>query len=516
METSWRWSGRILEGDVLSREPTHPYPSWMAEIAPVERWARWWGGRHVFFRAPLYAYLLAGMRLVAGDGFWGIALCQMALALGGVALAFVLAERVFGTPAALVAGLGSALYGPSLLHEPLLLRDPLAVTCTLAMLWALLRAPDGGPRRWFLAGLAFAACTLARETTGAFAPFVVLWAVQRLRARAAALALGGFLGGALLGLSPLALRNVAVGVTPWALSSRGVEEFVIGHAAGPGPAGLGIPPATGRILLEADGRLLPAMRLTLASYAGDWRTLARRERDRLRAIVSRYEPADNVSWTYFATRSAALRWSLRFDVVLALGLVGLCVPGRRADDRIVRYFLLTSLAGLLYATVVGRYRLVPAAVLWVYAGGAVAWMGRALARADWRGAMLPAVAAGVLLAISVLSLREVEREQRWRAAEFLLASGVYRERGELDRAFEELREGLATAYRAPEQRTLPWGYNPVVRDLVGTAHDAGRDGEAVAELERLARDYPADANVQGLLGALRREPGRPAQALGTP
>src|SRR5262245_28921388 len=140
METAWRWSGRILGGDLLGRDTVHQYTEWMQSIAPLETWERWWGGRGVFHQAPLYAYVLAAMRLVAGDGVLAIALCQLAFGLANVALVFVLAGRVFGGRAAVLAGLGAALYGPLVFHEPFLLRDTVAVTCSLVLLTALLRA----------------------------------------------------------------------------------------------------------------------------------------------------------------------------------------------------------------------------------------------------------------------------------------------------------------------------------------------------------------------------------------
>src|SRR5262249_42499416 len=80
-----------------------------------------------------------------------------------------------------------------------------------------------------------------------------------------------------------------------------------------------------------------------------------------------------------------LAWSLRWNLVLAFGLVGLWTSERRGDDRILAYFLLATLAGLMYATVIGRFRLVPAAVLLVYAGGAVAWVGRQGGARPWGG-----------------------------------------------------------------------------------------------------------------------------------
>ena len=192
------------------------------------------------------------------------------------------------------------------------------------------------------------------------------------------------MAGALLGFVPLIARNLVVGVAPWALSTRGVEAFVCGHAAGSSPFGFGIPPALRSILEASDGRLGPAIRLTLATYQGEWGRLLAHEVTKLGAIVSRYEAMDNANWYYFADRSPFLGWSLRYEVVLALGLVGLWMPGKRDDDRVFRYFLLAAVASLMYATVIGRFRLALAAD--PFAWPALAEAGRRLRDPDSTGA----------------------------------------------------------------------------------------------------------------------------------
>src|SRR5262249_47760135 len=146
------------------------------------------------------------------------------------------------------------------------------------------------PRRWFVAGVTFALAVLAREVTLLFAPFLALWMVGR---RAP---VRYFIAGAVLGLAPLVARNLAVGAPPWGLSSRTLEVLVIGHAAGGAPAGLVYPPGMKSILVQADGRLWEAIRLTLGSYAGDWASLVRREAAKLAAVFSSYEAMDNVNW----------------------------------------------------------------------------------------------------------------------------------------------------------------------------------------------------------------------------
>ena len=514
METAWRWSSTILAGDVLGRDTIHPYTGWMRAMAPLATWERWWGGRGVFHQAPLYAYTLALMRRVGGDGFWGVALGQMALGLASVAGVFLLAERVFGLRAALISGLGAALYGPFLLHETLLLRDGLAVACSLLLLWALLRAPDHGAAAWLAAGLSFAAAVLARETLALYGVFVVIWIAQRYwrqpQLRRATLP---FAVGALLGVAPLVARNLVVGVAPFALSTRALETFVHGHAAGASPVGLTLPPSTREILERSDGDFGTAVRLTFATWDGNASGLVAHEWAKLRALVSRYEAMDNVDWYYFADRSRVLAWSLRFEWVLAFGLVGLLASRPRVDDRPLRYFLVAAVPALLYGIMVGRYRLAPAAVLLVYAGGSVEWIGERLAAGRWRPATIALAAVGASLVLSSVALRDVEKRHRYRDTEFMLAAATYYERGQATLAYDELAAGLAAAYRGDDQRVLPPGWSKLLDPLLAVGHELGRDADTAALLERLAHDYPDDPEPHRRLTTVYEQAlARPADA----
>src|SRR5262249_32157351 len=153
----------------------------------------------------------------------------------------------------------------------------------------------------------------------------------------------------------------------------------------------------------------------------------------------------------------------------------------------------------MYATVIGRFRLVPAAVLLVYAGGAVAWMVRQVGARHWGGAACAGAAVGALIGRSAGVLARGEARQRCRAGAVLMAATSQDERAERGAALDELRAGLATAYRGPEQRTVPVDYVQLLQPLVVVAYELGRDAEARAELERLAHDYPADPTLRGML-----------------
>ncbi len=508
MATSWDWSGRILSGDILGRDTPHQYTSWMREWAPLETWERWWGGRTVFHQAPLYAYALAAMRLVAGDGFWGIGLCQAMLGVANVALVYLLAARLFGGAAPVIAALGAALYGPFLLHETLVLRDTLGVTLSLLLLWWLAGCDDARALPWLVAGWLFALALLAREATLVFGPFVALWIARRFgrHPRALATVALAFVAGVSVGLAPLVARNVVVGAPPLSLSMRGIEAFVYGNAADSAVIGLTLPAASRSILEQADGRLGTAIRLTLATYQGDWLRLVGNELFKLRAIFARYEPMDNVNWYYFADRSPLLRFSLHFESVLALGLVGLWLDRQRAvRHRLLRYFLLASAGALMYSTIVGRYRLPAVAVLLLYAGVTVEWTAREVAAGRWRRAAIAGLAAVGVAAASAHLLPSAERRQRYRADEFLLAAEVHYRHGRAERALEELRAGLDTAYGGPDQQTLPGGYPNLAVTFTRLAHELGRDADAAAALERVAASHPADGELERIIGFVYRD-----------
>ena len=509
MSLAYEWSGHILRGDLLGREPVHQYTMWMREIAPLETWERWWGGAHIFHQAPLYAYTLAAFRLLAGDQFWPIALCQALLGLANVMLVFLLAERLFGDAAAAVAALGAALYGPLQLHELFVLRDTLGVTVSLLMLWALARCDDVEPRRWLLAGLLLAVAILCREATLLFAPLVALWMLRRFHADGRALGCAAlwFLAGLSLGFAPLVGRNIAVGAPPFSLSTRGIETFIHGNA--PGSAGFGwrLPPATRSILEQANGHLSTAVRLTLASYHGDWLQFLTLQTLKLRAMFASYEATDNINWYYFADHLPLLRFSLHFEHVLALALIGLWLERKNgARHGIFRYFLAAVAGSLMYSTVVGRYRLPGTAVLLLYAAAAVQWAAGRIARREWRALALAGVAGVGIMLVSTNLLRAAELRLRYPPREYSANAVLYYERGQIDEACGELRRGLEKAYAWPDHTALPPQYTALLaRPYVSLAHTLHRDGEAVAVLERLASSFPADGALEELIGVVYRD-----------
>jgi dolichyl-phosphate-mannose-protein mannosyltransferase len=516
MATHWEWAGRIVRGDLLTRDAYHPYPPWMQEIAPLESWIRWHGA-HVFNKAPLYPYVLAGMRALVGDDYWRIGLCQLVLGVLNVALVFLLAACYFDLATATTAGLGAALYGPALLYETLLLRDPLGVTVSLLLLLALARCTTAARGPWTLAGAAFALALLARELVAPFGALVVLWIWQRFRGRRQELgrALGAFAVGTALGLAPLMARNVAVGVSPFALSAIGVEGIVYGHAAGAAATDFTMPDAGPAILRAADGRLIETIRGTLATYQGDWLRLLRLEAVRTQAIFSGLEGSDNVNWYYFLERFRVLAWSLRYEFVVGFGLVGVWLARRRVrgDDRIVLYYLGVSLAGLQFVPVIGRYRLVPATLLTIYGAVTVMAIVRAVRARAWRAALVPAAVSAGLTVVSARLLLVPGVEEWCRTSEYVNLGQMALARRDGDALYAGIRSCLECVTRHADRDVMVPDYQGFAQDLVTVARQLGREADAIGVLERLSAAYPRDRTLAPLL-AWARTPAGTNQAMG--
>jgi len=501
MAMHWQWAGRIAHGDLLSREP-YPLPPWMQAIAPFETWQRWRGG-NVFFKAPLYPYALAAVRVVVGEDHRAILLCHVALGVVNVALLYLLASRYFDVPIALTAGLGAALYGPALLNETLLLRDTLGVTMSLLLLLALSRCTTAARGRWLVAGIAFALALLARELVAPFGLCVAFWIWQRFRTPPAVVVhvLGAFALGAALGLVPLVARNLAVGAPPLAVSAIGPEGILYGHAVDGAPAELKVPAAAAEILRAADGSLIAVLRGTLATYGGDWWRLLRNEAARAAAIFSALEGSDNTNWYFYAARSTLLGRALRWEIVLALGLVGLWVARRcvRGDDRIVLYYLGVSLIGLQFTSVVGRYRLVPAAVLSMYAAVTVVTVLRALGARDWRAVAGPALASACIYVASTRLLLVPGVAERCRSTEYLIAAQAAATRQDAGGMYEALNGCLECLVTHADAAVLPPTFAYFARDFLVVAGRLGRTADAAGALERLRAAYPQDPVLPQLL-----------------
>lgn len=444
LHANLEWAQRIQAGDWLGRETYHPYFVANQGIAPLETWYRWWGGREIFHQAPLYPYLLATLLALCGGSLPFVTLAQLVMGAVRPLVVFALTRRLFDERVGLVAATLTALYGPFIFYEGVLLRDWLPTLLEPLALLLLLRARDNDRAwGWLVAGMALGLAILTKESVVLLLLLAGVWLLWeewpawRRAGRAGALLVVGLV----LCLSPLLLRNLAVGAPVLALSNRAAESFIAGNAVDSSPVGLGYNLATERKILERSGGRLPlVIRETLGTYQGNFALFFGKQARKLQGLLDPYEVPNNESYYYGREISPVLWLTFGYGLILPLGVAGffLSLPARRRQ-RLLYVYLPAVLAGPLFSTVLARYRLSLVPVLILYAAACLLWVYDSVREKDVPRAL---GGFGLVLIMAVaqhlwLPLRSAE--EYFRPNEYKLASMVYASEGRFDRAVAEIQ-----------------------------------------------------------------------------
>jgi tetratricopeptide (TPR) repeat protein len=270
------------------------YDHWAREIAGGN-----WLGTGVFFQAPLYPYLLAGLYAVVGHRLDAVYLAQIGLAIAGCYALYRAGREMAGARAGLAAAALAAVYGPFLFYDVQVGKESPAVAVACFLLWALAAARTRpGSGRWLAAGLLLGVLSLLRENALLTLPFLLplAWPLAPgapplvngtpppVSGRAAVLARrgGALLAGVALALAPVALRNGLVGGDYLPTTSQGGVNFYIGNN----------PRADGTYRPIAPGKQIPELERQEALRMAE-RTLGRRLTP---AEASRYWLGKALSW----------------------------------------------------------------------------------------------------------------------------------------------------------------------------------------------------------------------------
>ncbi len=392
------------------------------------------GGNAAYWQPPLYGYVLAAWRAIAG-GPLAIRAVQFLLGTATVLLATRLTARLLGRRASLLVGFAGAVYGPFLFFEGRLLPASLVSFLSIAGLAALERARGSeaiAPR--IMAGLFFGAAALAHPEAFFVALVLglgLLWlertapayprGAPRGMARAGAPGRRGagaralaFLGAALLVTLLATARNWIVARDLVWVSADGGLRYFLGNNARSDET-LAIPP--GRTWLDLVETPHREAGLTLASarsryfYAAAGRFMRERPLAYARLLATKaarflagYETTRGED--LYAARGesrllAGLVWhagpfGFPFGLVSPLAVLGAVLfwPRRRELALVYLFAAAYAIATIaFFVTASSRLPAVPA--LLVLAAGAVDWM---LARRRVPGLTLRfGVAAGALL-----------------------------------------------------------------------------------------------------------------------
>lgn len=462
------WAGQIQAGDWLGRDTYHPHFDWMEEYGSRSDWARWWGGNEKFHQAPLYPYLLAGMLELTNQSVNGVFMLQLLLGSLQPLIVFALARKLLSQRASLLAALLCAVYGPFIFHEGTLLRDWLPPMLGPLALWLLLVARERDRWwQWSLAGVVLIVGLYAKPPA---LPWIVLalgWlALENGRKRRwASLGrqAGLLLAGVAVALLPLIYRNVEVGAPALSVTTRQAEALIQGNAVDATPVGYGLPESQLSLLRRADGSTSKLIGELLKDYHGGYAPLAHKQWQKWLYMFDVQELPNNFDIRYGKRLSPVLAWTPGFWLVLPLGLAGLLLigPAVRREPwgfALTLLFFVGLLATITIPPVFGRYRLAAAPYWMLFAGYFVDQSLAFAARGRWRvlaldGLILLGCAA--FQQVVVYDLLEFDRVQRgFQLAEYDLATRIYIERRQLDRAADQI-EAMVTHWRAAGGDELP-------------------------------------------------------------
>ncbi len=521
---------RLLHLADLSSLPVFDHP--VMDQHYHDEWARHVAGgdfeaQRVFFRAPLYPYVLGLVYALAGPS---VAVARVVQSLTGAITCLLvasLAERIFASRLAFALGGSLAAASWTLIYfDGELLVEPLFILLTLAAIRLTLIARERpAPAFGAAAGFLFGLAAITRPTILPFTPVAlahIAMPAPRRRARSAA----AFACALAAGVAPVTLHNLVRGGDFVLIASQGGVNFYIGNnplsdgktAVVPRtrPTWEGGYADTIRIAEAAAGRPLRPSEVSRYWYGKAWDFILGSPLEALSLTVRKavlfwnaFEIGNNEDFDDLRARCRLISLPLPgFAAIAPLGLAGALLalaapgPGGRAAAALLAAFIAVQ-SGVTVAFFVNtRYRLPALAALAVFAGGALAACVEALrapageaGKAARRRGVLAAVTSAALAPLIALNWYGLRPNPG--VGEHLMGI-AYAQAGEPERALDEFQ----SAAGRPRNPLAYASLTESARILMSL----GRSAEAESALGRAVDLAPGDPDARvDLAGALFRK-----------
>jgi type IV pilus biogenesis/stability protein PilW len=491
------------------------YDEWAQRIAAGD-----WLGTGVFYQAPLYPYFLGVLQLFLGHSLGLIRFLQIILGSLACALTFRIGQKLFSRRAGIAAGLILAFYAPAIFFDGLIEKSILDLILITVLLDLLVAAnKERSWARWVGAGVVLGLLGLSRENALILAPVIGFWIWLSIAERSLAgrlRYLGLFLGGMLLILFPIGLRNFVAGGEFKLTTSQFGPNFFIGNNAGADGTYGSIRNVIGETQLEGpDAKRLAeraaGQKLTAGEVSSYWfeRSLdyiKSRPSDWLRLLGLKWllvwnsreiEDSDdfyiyqNFSWllTLFA-------WFDHFGILAPVAALGVVLTWQQWRKIWLLYGMMVALAAsvaLFY--VFGRYRFPLVPLLALLAGAGVTEVWQLLKARAWRP-LLPALA--VLLVAEVIVNWPIRAVRGPGAAGYNNLANAYSKQGKVDQA-------ITTALKAIEVQP---DYGVAHYNLGNLYAQESRFDAAQKHYEEALRLLPNYAEAHSNYGQLLAERGQ--------
>lgn len=400
--------------------------NWAKDILEKSFW-----GTEVFFRAPLYPYLLALLLKITGSEYFWTRLVQMLLAAGSVSLLYLIAREYFSEKVARLGSIFYALYGTLIFYEGMFLVEILFIFLNFLGLLILARNRDHPSiKNYFLAGLVFGLSAITRPNILLVVPFWGLWILVHFRKKIAVKALIilllAFGAGVVLPIIPVTLRNYIVADDFVPISSQGGINLYLGN----NPSAEGLTMIMPDIVLDARipvSRFVPAISeyaekemkrpLKASEVSAFWNDKAVHyilnnpghfislTFKKLVYFFSGFENPDQhdiYEFSKFSLLSSLMIFDhgikFPFGLFAPLGLVGIALCwNRRRELAPVLIFFFAYIPSVIFFLVTARHRLAVIPIMLVFAAYAVLYLWDLIKRRQWDKAIYPLGSAAVLL-----------------------------------------------------------------------------------------------------------------------
>ena len=457
-------AARIAGGNWFDEPAFRPWFSWQARFGTPAEWDAV-VPKNVAYQGPAYPYLLVAAGATGQDQVAVARLAQLLLAtlasgvLAAACSALLLRAgrgRELAMAAGVAAGVLHGTYAPLVFLDGFLYRDgPVAHLSALLLAIPLLGGRAPRVREGLGLGLLAGAGALLKQTllplgllSGAC---LVLRAGDRSSRRKVA---AGLVAGLLAALSPLLVRNAAVGAPLLAFDTRPLVGIPWANARG---ADGSVDPSSllMDVLRKAHGSTLQAAVRTLETWRGDPLGYPALVCRKLASAVNGAEIPDNASFGFYRDR---LRWLSRlplFVCVFGPGVAGLALAARRGlfrkgEGLLVAGAGLVPLAACVLVSTTTRYRSGAAAPLALGTAllGALAFEA---IRARQVRPLLPYLATAAILSAQTLLPSPVRaRPNRWSDA--IVAATLAEARTSPEAGAAEIRRYLEEQGDDPDRK----------------------------------------------------------------
>lgn len=507
----------------------HVYQLLAQEIAGGHFW-----GSEVFFRAPLFPYLLGVVYIIFGVGLQAIKAVQLLLGLGTVLLTYEVAHPRFGAKIAGIAAIIAGLYPTLYFFESQLMPTTLTVfTAMLALYWLTRFEYTHKMKFLLLGGVAVGLSALARPVGLAFLVLAPLWLwslTKRDKLKVTAKHFVVLLVGTFVVILPVTIRNYSIEPDFVLISSQGGANFYIGN--NPDADGLTVkfPQSTGQLNKYEDhiwshSTILADQaehrKLTAAEVSSYWQSRGMeyvKEHpgralellfERVYYFLAGEELFNNrnpLEVRQYATLYGLTIWdfglSFPYGLLVPFFLIGVFVAIRsRKPHWLLLLFVLSQIAATSLFFVCSRFRQPVIPVMIMFAVLGATYLYQLLSKRQWKN--LAAYLVALLLLVFALNppghLGSRENESLYHSN---LAGAL-----EKQNRNEEAIAQLETALKVAPDNASAWVFLGTINAKL---HQFEKAEQALRQAEKIA---PNDTRTTLLLGRVNYDQGKYAQAL---